>query len=64
MNEELIYLLVSLKKIEGTENEYEQILRFNECFKALPEGKLNQVEDLVSKLVEDVKSVIRQEEFE
>lgn len=62
MSKETIYFSISLKKIEGTENDYEQILKLNECFKILSEGKLKQVEDLVSKLVEDVKGVIGQEE--
>ena len=59
MSEELIILSVGIKRIEGTENDYEQILRLAQAFEILPTESLKQIEDAVSKLVVDVKAILR-----
>jgi len=48
-----------MKKIEGTENDYEQILRINPCFNTLPKDKIQEIEDIISKTVEDVQRILR-----
>jgi len=56
---ELDIFSVSMKKIEGTENDYEQILRINPCFNTLPKDKIQEIEDIISKAVEDVQRILR-----
>ena len=57
--EELDIFSVSLKKIEGTKNDYEQILRINSYFNTLPKDKVKEIEDIISKTVEDVQRILR-----
>ena len=57
--EELDIFSVSMKKIEGTKNDYEQILKINPCFNTLPKDKIQEIEDIISKTVEDVQRILR-----
>jgi len=57
--EELDIFSVSMKKIEGTKNDYEQILRINPCFNTLLKDKIQEIEDVISKTVEDVQRILR-----
>jgi len=57
--EELDIFSVSMKKIEGTKNDYEQILRINPAFNTLPKVKIQEIEDIISKTVEDVQRILR-----
>jgi len=57
--EELDIFSVSLKKIEGTVHDFEQILRINPMFSSLPENKIQEIEDIISKTVEDVQRILR-----
>jgi len=50
--EELDIFSVSMKKIEDTKNDYEQILRINPCFRTLSKNKIQEIEDIISKTVE------------
>jgi len=56
---ELNIFSVSMKKIEGTQNNYEQILRINPMFSSLPENKVKEIEDIISKTVEDVQRILK-----
>jgi len=56
---ELDIFSVSLKKIEGTEHDYEQILRINPMFSSLPENKVKEIEDIVSSAVESIQMILR-----
>ena len=57
--EELDIFSVSMKKIEGTKNDYEQILRINPFFSTLGKDKIQEIEDIISKTVEDVQRILR-----
>jgi len=57
--EELDIFSVSMKKIEGTKNDYEQILIINPCFSTLEKDKIQEIEDIISKTVEDVQRILR-----
>ena len=48
-----------MKKIEGTKNDYEQVLRINPMFSSLSENKIQEIEDIISKTVEDVQRILR-----
>lgn len=60
MTDEINYFSVSLKKIEGTENDYELITRLNPCFQCLTDSELDRVEDIISKTVEDIKNILKE----
>ena len=57
--EELDIFSVSMKKIEGTKNDYEQILRINSYFSTLEKDKIQKIEDIISKTVEDIQRILR-----
>jgi len=57
--EELDIFSVSMKKIEGTKNDYEQILRINPFFSTLGKDKIQEIEDIISRTVEDVQRILR-----
>jgi len=57
--EELNIFSVSMKKIEDTKNDYEQILIINPCFSTLEKDKIQEIEDIISKTVEDVQRILR-----
>lgn len=58
-NEIKTFFAVSIKKIEGTDNDYEQILSLNTAFQVLSQDEISKIEDIVSKAVEDVQTVLR-----
>ena len=59
MSEALNYFSVSVKKIENTKNDYEMISSLNPCFATLPKEKLNQIEDIALKAIEQIKTVLK-----
>ena len=58
MNEKELFYSIYLKKIEGTENELELITCLNPCFKVLSQDKINQIEEITLKSVEDIKEIL------
>ena len=50
---------IGLKKIEGTINDYEQLLILDPCFQILAKEDLTKIEDIASKAVEDIKLVLK-----
>lgn len=58
MNEKELFYSVYLRKIEDTENDLELITCLNPCFKVLSEDKIKQIEDIVLKSVEGIKTII------
>ena len=59
MNEENIFS-VSMKKIEGTKNDYELITKLNYSFEVLSSEKLKKINDLIFKTFEDIRNVIKE----
>jgi len=59
MEKELNYFSVSMKKIEGTANEYEMVSKLNPCFSILPAEKLKQVEDIALRAIEEIQEVLK-----
>jgi len=57
--EELDIFSVSLKKIEGTVHDFEQILRINPMFSSLPENKVKEIENIVNSAVESIQMILR-----
>jgi len=57
--EELDIFSVSMKEIEGTVHDFEQVLRINPMFSSLSENKIQEIEDIISKTVEDVQRILR-----
>lgn len=58
-NTELDIFNVSLKKIEGTVHDFEQILRINPMFSVLPENKVKEIEDIVYSAVKNIQMILR-----
>ena len=59
MNEELNYFSVSVKKIDGTENDYEMISSLNPCFSILPKDKLELIENIAFNVIEEIKVILK-----